>query len=73
VRIVVPEAEARGTAGVGEFLQRITFEGRGIVDVEGMPGLEHREALAVLRGDDPFYPVVAITEQCGARCPRRRP
>ena len=55
VRVVESEAEARFTAGGGEFLHRIAFEGRGIHDVEGVGGFEHGESFVMLRGDDDVF------------------
>ena len=52
VRIVETEAEAGLAGGDGEFLQRVAGERRGVDDVERMGGLEHGEAVVVLRGDD---------------------
>ena len=53
LRIVESQLDALLLAGRGQFLERIAMEGRGVDDVvrAGL-GVEHGEAVVVLRGDD---------------------
>ena len=53
--VVNAEVDALFAGGVGEFLDDIALERSGVHDVEGVGGLEHREAVVVLGGDDDVF------------------
>ena len=63
LRVVEAEADAALRAGVGELLEHVALERRGVDDVVGAGlRLEHREAVVMLRGDHDVFHARVLRE-----------